>query len=131
VRSVCRDVTASGSDHERELSLVVEQARYARHVHVSIGADYARDLLVEEDGELGRLHAALGDVIGVVEPDPEELPRLHRRQQAHALERVSIAGPAIDDVISLDHAGSRLRVDLEYAELHDGSGISTGACSGA
>ena len=100
---------------------------------VVIGPDHAGDLLVEEHRKLGRLHARLGDVVGVVEPDRQELAGLDRRQQANVLERVALGGVvAIDEVPVLDDPGLRAVAGVEAAELHEViSGISTGACSGA
>ena len=90
------------------------------------------DLLVEEDRELRRLHPALGDVVGVVEPDAQELARPDRGQQAHVLERVSlspVAGRRTSSPSTTPCCGLALR--FEPAALHDASGISTGAWSGA
>src|SRR5581483_2499564 len=131
VGSVLRDVSAAFADHDRELALVVEQGGHARHVHVVPGPDHAGNLLVEEHRELGRLHAALGDVISVVEADAEELAWPDRRQQTYVGQRISLVELAVDDLIAHDHPVARSFADLEPAAPHDASGISTGACSGA
>ena len=53
------------------------------------------DLLVEEHRHLGRLHAALGDVVGVVERDRQVLARGGRAEQGgSASERASPASAA-------------------------------------
>ena len=58
------------------------------HIHVVAGRDHARDLLVEEHGVLGCLQARLGDVIRVVEADPQELPWPRRHEQPHLREGI-------------------------------------------
>ena len=131
--TVLRHVAAASADHDRQLALVVEQVRDARHVHVVVGTDHAGDLLVEEHRELGRLHARLGDVVGVVEADCQELAWLDRCQQANILERVALGRiVAMDEVAVLDDPGLRPVAGVKATQLHDfTSGISTGACSGA
>ena len=119
-RLLGRHVPAALADDDRELALVIEQARDARHVNVIVRPDHAGDLLVEEDRELRRLHAALGDVVGVVEPDRQELPGLDRRKQPDLVERVFIVLLTIDDLLAFDHAVTRAAVCLESAELHWG-----------
>ena len=113
VGAVLRHVAAAGPDHDRKLALVVEQVRDARHVHVVVGTDHARDLLVEEHRELRRLHAGLGDVIGVVEADRQELARQHGSEQPDLLKRMALLRVVpIDDVAVLDRprgAGPSLR----------------------
>ena len=110
------------ADHDRQLALVVEKARDARHVDVVAGPHHARHLLVEEDRELGRLHAALGDVVGIVKPD---------RQGTCAAGPARAAGPpsseysssvlTIDDLLAFDHAVTRATVCLKSAQLHLGA----------
>src|SRR5687767_13659733 len=104
---------ASLTDHDRKLALVVQQTGHAWHVHVVARTHDARDLLVEEDRELGCLHAAFGDVVGVVEPDCEELARLHGRQQSYLIERVTVGGiVATDDEAVFDDAVTSASVSL-------------------
>ena len=81
------DVAAAGADHDRQLPLVVELVGDLRHVDVGAGADDAGRLLVEEHRHLGRLHAALGDVVGVVEGDRQVLAGAGRAEQADLGER--------------------------------------------
>ena len=133
MRAILWYVAAAGADHDRELTFVVEQRGDARHVHVVIRTDHARDLLVEEHRELRRLHPGLGDVVGVVETDGQELPRQDGRQQADLLQRVLLVEvDLVDDVPVPDDAGPRAGARVEATEPHeDISGISTGACSGA
>ena len=133
VRAVGGHVAAARADHDRELALVVEQVRDLGHVHVVVRADHAGDLLVEEHRELGRLHAALGDVVGVVEPDRQELARLDGRQQTHLLQWMALGRVVpVEDILVLDDPVARSGAGVEATEPHDDiSGISTGACSGA
>ena len=100
---------------------------------VVIRADDAGDLLVEEHGVLGRVHSRLGDVVGVIQADGQELAGLDGRQQANVLERVALGGVvAMDEVPVLDDPWLRPGAGVKAAELHEFiSGISTGACSGA
>ena len=114
--ALLRDVAAALPDHDGELALVVEQARRARHVHVVARPDHASGLLVEEDRELGRLHAALGDVVGVVKPDCEVLPRGSTGATGSPCGRSRSGVVAIDDLISLDDAVARLPARFEPAE---------------
>ena len=114
MRAVCGDVAAARADHYRQLALVVEQVRHAGHVHVVVRADHAGDLLVEEHRELGRLHAALGDVVGVVEADGQELARLDGRQQTHLRQWMPLGRVVpVDDILLLDDpaawAGARIK----------------------
>jgi hypothetical protein len=78
-------------------------------------------------------HSRLGDVVGVVEPDPEKLARQHRGQQPNLLERVPRGRVvAIGDEPVLDDAVARPGARVEAAEPHDEApGISTGVCAGA
>ena len=133
MRPILWHVAAAGADHDRELTLVVEERRDAREVHVVVRADHAGDLLVEEHRVLRCLHPGLGDVVGVVETDGQELPGLDGRQQADLVKGMLFVriGP-VDDVPVADDAGARAGAGVVAAELHeDISGMSTGACSGA
>ena len=59
-------------------------------------------------------------MVGVVEPDCEELARLHGRQQAYLIERVTVGGiVATDDEAVFDDAVTRAAVSLKPAELHE------------
>ena len=107
VRAVLGNVATARADHDRQLALVVEQVRDAWHVDVRSRADHAGDLLVEEDRELRRLHAALRDMVGVVEPDRQVLARLDRGEQSDIGERVPVAAVAIDDFLAVDDAVAR------------------------
>ena len=133
VRALDRNVPTARADHDRELTLVVEQARDAGHVNIVVRTDHARDLFVEEHRELRCLHARLRDVIGVVEPDRQELSRPDRRQQAHHVQRILLAALyVIDDTTVFYDPVARTGARVESAEFHhDTSGIATGACSGA
>ena len=127
------NVPTARADHDRELTLIVEQVRDARHVDVVAGTDHAGDLLVEEDRELRRLHARLGDVVGVVQPDGQELPRPDRSEQADLVQGMLLGRVlAVDDVPVLYDSVARPGAGIKATEPHrDTSGISTGACSGA
>ena len=133
MRALDRNVAAASADHDRELAFIVEQARYAGHVDVVLRSDHARDLLVEEHRVPRRVHAGLGDVVGVVEPDGEVLPRPDRSQQPDLVQRIPFIGAfAIYDVAVLDDSGPRPGAGIKATESHRAaSGISTGACSGA
>ena len=126
-------MAAAGADHHRQLALVVEQIRHAGHVHIVVRADDTGDLLVEEHRELGRLHAGLGDVVGVVEADGQELPGVHGGQQANLLEPVALGWVvALADVAVLDDPVARPISCVKATELHELiPGISTGTCAGA
>ena len=89
--------------------------------------------LLKNTGNCGRLHARLGDVVGVVEADRQELARQHGSEQPDLLQRMALLRVVpIDDVSVLDHPVARSRARVEATEPHDDiSGISTGACSGA
>ena len=89
--------------------------------------------LLKKTGNCRRLHARLGDVIGVVQPDRQELPRQHGRQQPDRLQRMALLRVvAIDDVSVLDEPVAGSGAGVEATEPHDFiSAISTGACSGA
>ena len=89
--------------------------------------------LLKNTGNCGASMPRLGDVVGVVEPDGQELARLHGSQQAHLLQRMALVGVvAVDDVAVLDDPVARTGAGVEATEPHeDISGISTGACSGA
>ena len=133
VSALERNVPTPRADHDRQLTLIVEQVRDARHVDAVVWTDHAGDLLVEEDRELRRLHARLGDVVGVVQPDGQELPRPDRREQADLVEGI-LLGPvvAVDDVAVVYDSVPRAGAGIKATEPHrDTSGISTGACSGA
>jgi len=72
-------VPAAPADDEGQLSLVVEEGRDPRKMDRCMRPDHARRLLVEEDGEGRGLEAGLLHVVGVVEPDGEELGRARDR----------------------------------------------------
>ena len=79
-------------------------------MHVVARPDHAGDLLVEEHRELRRLHAGLGDVVGVVQADRQELARPDGRQQADLVERMTLVRVfSVDDVPVLDDARARPR----------------------
>ena len=86
---------------------------------VVVGTDHAGDLLVEEHRELRRLHARLGDVVGVVEPDGQELARPDGREQADLVQRM-LLGPvvAVDDVAVLYDSVARPGAGIKATEPH-------------
>ena len=77
--------------------------------------------LLKKIGNSRRLHAALGDVVGVVEPDRQELARLDRREQADLVERDG-ARPRLRGrrrARLRRCRGRGPRAGVEPAELHD------------
>src|SRR5262249_19693861 len=104
--------------HHRELALVVELVGHPRHVDVVAGADHAADLLVEEHRNLRGLHAALSDVVAVVERDREVLARPRRAEQAHGVEGVLGTALYLDHRALFDPALGDAAVGLEAADPH-------------
>jgi hypothetical protein len=89
-------------------------------VHVGARPDHARDLLVEEDRKHRCLHSALRDVVGIVEPDREELAWPNWSQKADAVERVVLVGAiTIDRMSVFDDAVPCSAIRLKPAELHE------------
>jgi hypothetical protein len=71
-------------------------------------------------------------VVGVVEPDRQELARPDGGQQANVGEGVALVSVSVGDVSVLDDPRLRTVAGIESTQPHhDTSGISTGACSGA
>ena len=92
VRAIARHVAAAAADHEGELALVVEPVRDARQVdRLRRGPITQVDCLLKKIGASVGLVAGgsrLGDVVGVVEADRQELRRAQdRRFEPHRRER--------------------------------------------
>ncbi len=84
---VTGDPAAGAHDH-RELALVVEAAHHRRAAHRRSRGSGGGGELHEHQRLRGPLAAGLGDVVGVVETDPEDRPgRGHGGQQCDLLQR--------------------------------------------
>jgi len=146
VGALDRNVAAAAADHHCQLGLVVEESGDLGHVHLGVRPGDAADLLVEEGRNLGRLHAHLGDVVGVVERDRHVHARHRRGEQADLSERQAgrlggmrldstasrlgecrrrfgrqVGGGEVEDLLTLDHAqGRRAGGGGEATKLHRG-----------
>src|SRR5262245_27269300 len=72
-RLVLRQVARALADNDAELHLPVELARPLRDDRVVVRPADAGGHLVEDDRLLGDRHAGLGRVVGIVEPDGDEI----------------------------------------------------------
>ena len=95
-RALARDVAAGGADDDGKLDLVVDPGRDVRKDrHRRAGADHRGRRLGEEHRNLGDVDLdvlrprALGDVVGVVAADAEDVlgRARQRRQQPHPVGR--------------------------------------------
>ena len=131
-------MTAAATDHERELALVVDDRGRLRNVNRGARADRARRLLVEPQLEGRRVHPRLRDVLGVVEPDGEELRRTQhgrlqgRRAECETGRPVDRTGNLVEQPggqhgaeigaeprVGRGHVGDRVAVD--HAEMRSGT----------
>src|SRR5450830_1026225 len=67
------DVAGRAPDDHAQLDLPIGLQRSARDAHIVVRPDHGRGPLVEHHGLAGHGHARFGGVIGVVQPDADEL----------------------------------------------------------
>ena len=75
-RRALADVARARADHDGELDLPIRLCRTFGDHDVVIRSDDAGSGLVEQDRLLGHRHAGFGSMVGVVEPDGDEIANL-------------------------------------------------------
>ena len=111
-RIVFGQIARALADDDAELDFPVELGGIFRHHGVVVRAADARRRLVEDDRLLRDLHAGLGGVVGIIEPDGDEIAdaadagadarlALHQRQ-LFRLELAQLVKPAGDNAVTRD-----------------------------
>ena len=72
-RLILAHIACAGADHDRELDLPVRLHRAFRDHDVVVRSDDAVGRLGEQHRLLGNRHAQFGGVVGIIEPDGDEI----------------------------------------------------------